>query len=147
MTTRNKKFVADLKAFSDLTTKQMEDIAVESIQDVLEGAQSTARGISAGGALIKGRIPVVSGDLVNSLLSEVQDRGGGQTAIGAASYSLVLAGYQLGDVLRFTWTQAYAMRMEVGFKSFPGWHFVGYNAAQWGDIVERKAKMVRARNA
>ena len=67
---RNTQFVADLRKFKDLTAKQMEDVAVESIQDVLEGAQSTARGISAGGALIKGRIPVVSGDLVNSLYSD-----------------------------------------------------------------------------
>ena len=49
--------------------------------------------------------------------------------------------------MRFTWTQAYALRMELGFKSFPGWHFVGHNAAQWSDIVERKAKLIGGRSA
>lgn len=137
MTTRNKAFVADLKQFRDLTVQQMERVAINAVQDVLEGAQSTAKGISKGGTLVKGRIPVASGDLVKSLHSEIK---GGSSSKGEASYTLTLANYTLGDLMRFEWQQAYALRMELGFKSFPGWHFVGFNAARWDDLVAKYAK-------
>ena len=133
-----KTFTADLKRFQTLTAEKMTKVAKDSVQDVLEGAQTTARGISVGGTLIPGRIPVASGDLVNSLRSEV----GGAGTTGAASYITAIAGFELGEVMRFTWDQSYALAIELGFKTYPGAQFVGLNAAQFSSHVERNARLI-----
>lgn len=135
-----KTFAADLKRFRDLTVEKMERIVRDSVQDVLAGAQTTARGVSVGGALVPGRIPVASGDLVNSLQSSVA---GGGESIGAASYVVAVNGYALGAPMSFAWTMDYAIHVEMGTASFPGWHFVGMNAAQWSEHVERNARLVK----
>ena len=144
---KNRKFVADLKAYRDLTVEQMRTVFVDAAIDVLADAQTSATGITAGGMLIEGRIPVVSSDLINSLTSGLN--GGGGTA-GAESYSLALAGLEIGDTARFEWTMEYALRVHEGFtgtdalgRSFnqPGWHFVGTNAARWPEFVENRARL------
>lgn len=132
-----KKFTAQLSQFRNKTVAQMEKIVRASVQDVLEGAQTTARGISVGGTYIPGRIPVASGDLVNSLVSRV----GGTGATGPASYVTAIAGYELGEFMRFEWNMVYALPIEVGFKSYPGANFVGINAAKFSDHVDRNARL------
>ena len=93
---RNQEFVADVKQFAKLTEAAMAKVARDSVQDVMEGAMTSARGVSVGGALIQGRIPVATGVLINSLSSEVKGRG---ISFGDTSYTVALAGYELGDVL------------------------------------------------
>lgn len=136
-----KSFTADLQRFKDLTVEKMERVVKASVQDTLEGAQTTARGVSVGGTLMPGRIPVASGDLVNSLMSSVASGG---ESIGSASYVVAISGYQLGAPMQFAWTMDYAYYVEVGTSNFPGWHFVGMNAAQWPQHVERNAALVRS---
>lgn len=135
-----KTFTADLKRFRDLSVEKMERIVRNSVQDVLQGAQTTARGVSVGGTLQPGKIPVASGDLVNSLVSSVASGG---ESVGAASYVVAISGYEIGAPMRFAWTMDYAIHVEMGFKSFPGWHFLGLNAARWPDYVEANARLVR----
>lgn len=141
-------FTADIQKWKNLTAAKIKKVAINSIQDTLEGAQSTARGISVGGTLIEGRIPVASGDLVNSLSSQVLG-GGGST--GAASYTVALSGFEIGDVMRFEWSMAYARRIELGFVGTDslgrtyeqkGWHFVGKNAARFSEFVDKNARLV-----
>lgn len=136
-----RSFSADVKAFAKLTEKQMRRVVVDSLYDVLEGAQTSAQGKTAGGTLIEGRIPVVSGDLINSLAVEIDGVLGPK---GQGSYSVAIANYKIGDYMRFGWTIEYAMRVENGFtgtdsegRTFnqSGWHFVSYNAAKWPRIV------------
>jgi ribosomal protein S12 methylthiotransferase accessory factor YcaO len=134
-------FTADLRQFKKLAKERMEQIVRDSVQDVLEGAQTTARGVTVGGTLQPGKIPVVSADLVNSLVSSVAGGGG---AKGAASYAVAVAGYELGQMMQFGWTMEYALRVEYGFTgqdnlgrtyNQPGWQFVGRNASRWPEIV------------
>lgn len=120
-----------------------------SIQDTLEAMQESAKGVSAGGVRIEGKIPVVSSDLINS---QVTDLNGAQVAMGANGYAVALAGFEAGDILRNAWTMQYAFRVEAGFTGTdslgrtynqPGWHFVGANAARWPQIVEANVRLYR----
>lgn len=129
-----KTFAADLAAFRDKTMGQMKAVLSASVQDVVEEAQKpVAQG---------GRMPVDTGFLRNSLVSELN---GSQIATGAESYALAVAGMEPGDIARFGWTAAYAMRMEMGFVgedklgrtyNQAGRHFVEAAALQWDRIVQ-----------
>ena len=142
-------FAADISKFVELTQAKLRKVAMDSISDVMEGAMTSAKGVSAGGVRIEGRIPVVSGDLINSLTSGIDGSGG---AVGAMSYATVIAGMELGDTLTFEWNIEYAARVEFGFTGTdslgrtyqqPGWHFVGRNAAMWPEIVEKNVRLVK----
>ena len=146
---RNRKFVADLKAYRDLTVEQMRWVFVNSAIDVLADAQTSATGITAGGMLIEGRIPVVSSDLINSLTSGLNGGGG---VSGAESYSVALAGLEIGDVATFAWTMEYALRVHEGFtgtdslgRQFnqPGWQWVAVNAAKWPQKIDARVRQIR----
>jgi len=136
----NRTFVADVKQFAKLTKEAMTRVARDSVQDVMEGAMSAAQGVSVGGTVIEGRIPVATGVLVNSLSTEVQ---GGSGFSGSGSYILTMANYKLGDVLSFTWNTKYAIHVEMGTSKFSGWHFVGRNAARWPEIVAHNVRLNR----
>ena len=128
-------FTASLAQFRDKTKAQMQAVLSASVQDVLEEAQKpVAQG---------GRIPVDTGFLRNSLVCELN---GSQIGTGATSYTLAAAGMEPGDIARFGWTAAYALRMELGFvgedslgRTFnqQGRHFVEGAAAQWPQIVAK----------
>jgi hypothetical protein len=136
----NKTFVADVKQFAKLTQEAMAKVARDSIQDVMEGAMTSARGVSVGGTLIEGRIPVASSVLIKSLKTDIVSGG---TFQGQDSYTVALANYKLGDVLSFQWTADYAIYVEMGTSKFPGWHFVGRNAARWPEIVANNVRLHR----
>lgn len=122
-------FAADLKQFRNLTRERMVKVVKDSVQDVLQDAQTTALGITRGGTLQVGKLPVDTGQLANSLVST--PNGGA----GSASYVTTVAGYQLGETMRFVWDTEYAMAVEMGTSTFSGWHFVGANAAKWQEYV------------
>ena len=140
-----KTFTAQVRDFGKLTKKQMKFVAAESIQDVLEAAQTPQLGLTKGAtSFVEGKIPVAEADLINSL--EV----GGVT--GEDAYVTAIAGYGLGDNMRFAWTAPHAMRMEQGFTGIdelgreydqPGRHFVGANAANFSEFVAARTKEVR----
>lgn len=144
---RNQRFVASLESFRDMTVARMRWVFVNAATDVLEAAQTGAQGITAGGVLIEGRIPVVSGDLIKSLNSTID---GGAGVLGEASYAVALAGLEIGSTARFEWTMEYAARINFGFtgtdaagRTFnqPGWNFVGFNAAKWPEFVAARARL------
>jgi hypothetical protein len=135
-----KSFSASVNAFAGKTKRQMREVFVESVQDVVEIAQ-TPKGKG-------GRMPVVTGNLRNSLASGLNGSFGN---VGADSYSVTLTGLELGDVARFAWTAPYARRMELGFSGTDslgrnyeqsGNFFVGSAAAQWPQIVTKWAGRV-----
>ena len=141
-------FAAQLEGFADKTTDDLIDIVSGAAQDMLQDCQTTAQGVTAGGALIEGRIPVVSADLVNSLTS---GKNGGTSGIGAASYAVVLADFDAGDYLSFMWTAEYAKRVHYGFVgtdslgrtyNVPGWHFVDKHVANWDGYVQARAALL-----
>jgi hypothetical protein len=136
-----KSFTASVAAFRDKTKKQMRDVFVEAVQDVLETAQQPkARG---------GRMPVDTGNLRNSLASGLNGAFGVPSADG---YVVTLSEMEIGDIAQFAWTAPYARRMELGFfgadslgRTYeqPGNHFVGAAAAQWPQFVAKWAARVK----
>lgn len=139
-------FGADLKALVDLAKEDLRYVTMMSIQDVLEGAQTTQRGITQGAESFEvGKIPVgLTSDLVNSLSVE------GST--GPDAYITAITGMALGDVLTFEWTAPYAARIEFGFTGtdslgrsydLAGRFFIGANAAKFEQFVQARAAEVR----
>lgn len=138
-------FTAQLKEFADLTKRNMRAVASESIQDVVEAAQTPQLGITKGATSFEvGKIPVAEDDLINSLTTDGVE--------GADSYVAAIAGFEIGDVMSFAWTMEYAYRIELGFTGtdslgreydVPGRHFVGTNAARFQEFVENRVAEVR----
>lgn len=137
-----KSFTAQLKGLTDLAKQDLRYIAQQSIQDVLEGAQTTQRGITQGATSFEvGKIPVgLTSDLVNSLTVEGNK--------GADAYVVALAGMKLGEAMEFAWVAPHAVPIEMGWTTskgteVPGRFFVGTNAAKFSDFVEARAAEVR----
>ena len=134
-------FTAALNTFRDKTKAQMQAVLSASVQDVMNEAQKpVAQG---------GRLPVDTGYLRNSLVSELN---GSQVGTGAGSYTLAAAAMEPGDVARFGWTAAYALRMENGFVgqdslgrtyNQSGRHFVEAAALQWERIVQENVARLK----
>ncbi len=125
-------FSADLQRFSKRVQARALDVARESIQDVIDDAQTPkAKG---------GRMPVDTGFLRNSLASGLNGSFG---TPDENSYTLTIGQLDLGDVARFAWTAEYAIFQELGTSAFAGNHFVGVAAAKWPQFVEANARRIR----
>ena len=128
-----KSFFAQLSEIADRTEDRMHRVAQASIQDVMTIAQTT---VAQGGAM-----PVDTGFLRNSLVSSLD---GSDVAQGEDSYTLAIAGMQLGQPMRFAWTAEYAIprHYAVGVGQGGGlWRDLA--AAQWQDLVTKNAAAVR----
>ncbi|MGB0854235.1 MAG: hypothetical protein ACPGSI_13160 [Pikeienuella sp.] len=140
-----KSFTAQLEDIEDLVLADMRYVAAESIQDVMEAAQTPQLAMSKGATSFEeGKIPVAEAELINSLTSE--------GATGADSYTVAIAGFEIGDSLEFAWTAPHARRIELGFtgtdelgREFdqPGRHYMGANARRFSEFVDQRAKEVR----
>jgi hypothetical protein len=127
-----KSFTAQLKDFADKSERRMLAVARESVQDVMQDAQTpVAQG---------GRMRVKTGFLRNSVASGLNGSFGPP---GGDSYLLAISGMQLGDVVRFAWTAFYALPRELGSRGQSGDHFVGVAAAKWPQFVEANAARLR----
>ena len=145
-----KTFTAQVQAFADLTKQNLKYVAVQSIQDVMEAAMTPQPSVKrTGGTFVEGKIPVDTSELINSLASGANGVFG---APSSDSYVVALAGYDLGDYMRFGWTAPHAMRLEAGFSGTDtlgrtynqaGRHFVGVNAARFSEFVMKHALEVR----
>lgn len=137
-------FTAQLEEFAKLTKRNMLYVASESIQDVVEAAHTPQVAITKGATSFEeGKIPVADADLTNSLTTDGTK--------GAESYSTAIAGFEIGDVMEFAWSEEYAYRIELGFTGtdslgrkydVPGRHFVGANAKRFQEFVENRVAEV-----
>ena len=134
-------FHAQVRDFLELTERNKQYVARQSVQDVLEQAQRTQPGVKqTGGGFERGKIPVETGDLVNSLAVS--------GATGPDAYVVAIAGYEVGEVLTFTWTMPYAMAVEMGHTApngteVPGRFFVTDAVVQFEQFVERRVAEVK----
>lgn len=129
----NRKFVADVEAFADLTIDKMLRVARQSIQDTVRQAQTP---VAQGGDM-----PVDTGFLRNSLVTEVQGR---EVGAGGDSYVLGIAQLTLGDSMSVAWTAEYAIPRHymVGVGQGGGlWRDKA--AQQWSITVSKNAAKVR----
>jgi hypothetical protein len=130
-----KSFSAQLADFEQMTVRNLKYVASESIQDVVEAAQTPQRGIGQGATgFVEGKIPVDTSELINSLTSD--------GVKGADSYTVSIAGYEVGDKLEFAWTAPHALAVELGTSHMAGRHFVGANARKFPAFVQQRAKEV-----
>ncbi len=129
----NRQFIADVQAFADKTADQMLRVARQSIQDVVRIAQTpVAQG---------GNMPVDTGFLRNSLVTEVR---GSRAGEGADSYVLGLSALQLGDPFQVSWTAEYAIPRHYMVGVGQGGGLWRDNAAQqWSRIVQQNARLVQ----
>lgn len=136
-----RKFTAAIQDFADLVEAQMKAVIVDSVQDVLEAAQTPQVGITKGATSFEiGKIPVAEGDLIQSL--QIGFNGAYQPTGGTVTLSVT--GFELGDTINARWTAAHALPMELGFTTrsgtnVPGRHFVGANAKRWPEFVRSNA--------
>lgn len=143
------KFKAQINAHADMTEKKLTRVVVAALQELLSHVTTSAPGITAGGTRIEGRFPVVSSDLIRSLVVELD---GAQAGAGQGSQTVALANYELGQVVRFVWTSEYALRIELGFTGTdalgrtyqqPGWLMVTRNIPRWPALVTKHAEINR----
>ncbi len=127
-----KTFAAQLADIRNLTLQKIEAVAKQSIQDVVDDMQTPkAKG---------GRMPVDTGFLRNSLVSGLDGAFGPP---GVDSYTGVIAGMQIGDVVKFAYTAEYAIHQELGTSKMQGNHFMGVAAAKWPGFVAANAARAR----
>lgn len=146
MASDRKAFSASLKAYAEKSKAQMRDILQDSLFDVLEAAQTPQPSVEqTGGSFEVGKIPVLSSDLIRSLVSELN--GAQLGSASEMSYSFAITDMQPGDVAHFAWTAKHARSIEYGWttstgKEVGGRHFVGHNAARWPQIVAANAQRI-----
>lgn len=132
-----KGWSAYLKTAVPQVKKNIRYILNEAVQDVIEGAQTPQRGIGAGATSFEvGKIPVVTGTLINSLHMGTQQVGRGE--IGTI---------EPGTIQTFEWQTPYAAAVEFGHRTkngreVPGRFFVTANAKRFSEYVDKHAKEV-----
>ena len=125
---------AQLDQWTKKTEKRIDAVLKDATQSVIAVAQQTkAKG---------GRMPVITGNLRNSLQSSIA---GGAMGDGASSYILVAGNMKGGDLATFTWTAEYAAAVNNGNRGRPGAHFVEGAVDQWPAIVRASIAKAKAR--
>lgn len=141
-----KSYTAQVQDWQKLTERKMLAVAVDSISDVMEGAQTPQMSVKrTGGSFELGKIPVDEGDLIQSLETGLN---GAMGPKGEAAYVVSLAGLSIGDRFRAVWRAAHALPMEMGYTAangtqVAGRQFVGKNAARWQEFVRKNAAKYR----
>lgn len=107
------QFAADIKNHKVKFNIQSKKVLSTSVQEMLRKAQTTQPSVKVtGGSFEEGKIPVDTGNLVNSLVSEVD---GSPVATGSDSYIIAANRAKVGQRLTFRWVAKYAKRIEFGF--------------------------------
>ena len=123
-----------LDQWTKKTEKRIDAVLKDATQSVVAVAQvSRDEG---------GRMPVITGNLRNSLQSSVA---GGASGEGKESYIMVAAGMNGGDLATFVWTAKYAAAVNNGNRGRPGAHFVEGAVDQWPAIVRASTAKAKAR--
>ncbi len=129
----NQKFIADVEAFAKKTIDQMERVAKQSVQDVLEDAQTP---VAQGGDM-----PVDTGFLRNSLVVRI---GGTQRSKGGDDFILGLSTMKLGNTITAEWTAKYAIPRHYMAGNKTGGGLWRDKAAQkWAFVVAKNARLVQ----
>lgn len=140
-------FTAQIAAFAEKAQRNAELVLKQSAQDVFELAQTTKaseakkpRKNTTRGGGNGGNLPVDTGFLLNSFVSELN---GGGMAKGQDAYVMTIAGMELGDTVFGGWTAEYARAVEYGTSKMAGSFFALRAAQQWQSLVAKNAEKVR----
>ena len=125
---------ATLDQWTKKTERRIDAVLKDATQSVVAVAQvSREKG---------GRMPVITGNLRNSLQSSVA---GGASGEGEESYIMVAGNMKGGDLATFTWTAEYAAAVNNGNRGRPGAHFVEGAVDEWPAIVRASIAKAKAR--
>ena len=125
---------ATLDQWTKKTQRRTDAVLKDATQSVVAVAQvSREKG---------GRMPVITGNLRNSLQSSIA---GGASGQGEESYIMVAGNMKGGDLATFTWTAEYAAAVNNGNRGRPGAHFVEGAVDQWPAIVRASIAKAKAR--
>jgi hypothetical protein len=130
---------AALAQFKDLSMNNIKYALNESVQDVMEGAQTPQPSVKVtGGSFETGKIAVDTAELINSLHLDDQHIGDNPEVVGLI---------EPGTIQTFEWQSDHAAAHEYGFthtsgKEVPGRFYATENAAKFPDLVEKYAKEV-----
>ena len=128
---------AQLDQWTKKTEKRIDAVLKDATQSVVAVAQvSREKG---------GRMPVITGNLRNSLQSSIA---GGASGQGEESYIMVAGNMKGGDLATFTWGNSefpYARPVNNGRNGRPGAHFVEGAVDQWPAIVRASIAKAKAR--
>ena len=117
-------FAAALAAFEQDTKLRLDDLARDSVDDLVDAAQIN--------------VPFRSGRLKRSLVTAIGD---GQLQPGKSA----IATGQAGDIFFIGWKIFYALFVERGSGHGPARMFAARAVEQWGAIVQRNADRIRNR--
>lgn len=135
-------FSAQVDEMTRRAREKLELVVKQSAQDVFELAQTPQPSVTeTGGAFEVGKIPVDTGFLRNSFMSELNGSG---AVTGADAYVMTIASLELGDTVFGGWTASYAPLVEWGTANMAGRFFALSAAQQWQAIVQRNAEKARA---
>ena len=128
---------ATLDQWTKKTERRIDAVLKDATQSVIAVAQvSREKG---------GRMPVITGNLRNSLQSSIA---GGASGEGKESYIMVAGNMKGGDLATFTWGNddvPYAAAVNNGAQGRPGAHFVEGAVDQWPAIVRASIAKAKAR--
>jgi len=128
---------ATLDQWTKKTEKRIDAVLKDATQSVVAVAQvPREKG---------GRMPVITGNLRNSLQSSIA---GGASGEGEESYIMVAGNMKGGDLATFTWGNSefpYARPVNNGRNGRPGAHFVEGAVDQWPAIVRASIAKAKAR--
>ncbi|MCA0961147.1 hypothetical protein [Salipiger bermudensis] len=141
-------FAAQIRNWTEKTKHDAEFIFKGSVEDISElMARRQASVQDTGGTFQVGYVPVLSGELINSVEVSVDGTITGQGANKAPpDFVASLAGLELGGVAEIYFTAAHARPLHYGFTTtsgaqVPGRLWVTTAIQQWDTIVQMNAKL------
>lgn len=136
------KFTASVKNWSEKAKRNAELVVRQSVQDVAE--QMTRRQPSVketGGSFEIGKVPVDTGELINSQVVRIN---GGVVGQGPVSYSAMVGQMDLGDAIEAVFTAQHARPIEYGVTGkFAGRFYVREAVQRWQEIVAKNAARLK----
>lgn len=107
-----KSFAAQVGAWTEKAKRNTRLVVADAAQGVFEDMSQRQPSIKETGSFVVGKVPVDTGLLISSMFAQVNGATVGQ---GSDSYVAALAGMEMGDTVRFAFSQDYAQRIEYGF--------------------------------
>jgi hypothetical protein len=137
-------FTADVRNWTEKAKRNVDLVLRGSAQDVSELASIAKDGLVRGAPFEVGVVPVDQGQLIGSIVVEIDGAIVGSGSLGQApDYTAALAGFEAGEIMQLSFTAPYARIIEYGRQGVPGRFFVRNAAQQWPAIVEANAALFK----
>lgn len=134
-------FTASVKDWSEKAKRNADLVVKRSIQDTAELMTRRQPSIKETGTYEEGKVPVDTGELINSQAVSIN---GGVAGQGDVSYAAIMQGMELGDTFQAVFTAPHARPIEYGVTGkFPGRFYVREAVQQWQNTVAKNAAKLK----